>query len=272
MQWAPEYKGDELALVRGEIRRAEIDADRARRNAQAADTLRPGSGCKSLADVHATWEHTVRDLAGRLGQAQAGYDAWETATAPTRDRAVAADAELRRRHPDIRLEPLRGHAPPEPATATPAAEPRQPGPAEPIPVTDAEIAAASAQPREHPAPDPAEAAKWRAEQAARIEADRQARAEAAARACPVTDAELAKYAGERQETEKHPAQPEPDRTGLAPHEAKMDEIHQQVQRDQRPAGRGGHGQGPAGRGEGRRGHVRDRSVRRPGRSAVRGLD
>ena len=103
--------------------------------------MRPGSGSTQLADVHATWEHAVRDLAGRLGQAQAGYDAWETATAPTRDRAVAADAELRRRHPDIRLEPLRGHAPPEPATATAAAEPRQPGPAEPIPVTDAEVAA-----------------------------------------------------------------------------------------------------------------------------------
>ena len=230
MEWAPEYKGDELALVRGEIRRAQIDADRARRNAEAADTDEGRQRLSQLADVHATWEHTVRDLAGRLGQAQAGYDAWETATAPTRDRAVAADAELRRRHPDIRLEPLRGHAPPEPATATAAAEPRQPGPAEPIPVTDAEIAAASAQPREHPAPDPAEAAKWRAEQAARIDADRQARAEAAARACPVTDAEIAKYAGERQEPETRPApEPEPDRTGLAAHEAKMDEIHQQVQ-------------------------------------------
>ena len=230
MEWAPEYKGDELALVRGEIRRAQIDADRARRNAEAAETDEARQRLSQLADVHATWEHAVRDLAGRLGQAQAGYDAWETATAPTRDRAVAADAELRRRHPDIRLEPLRGHAPPEPATATAAAEPRQPGPAEPIPVTDAEVAVASAQPREHPAPDPADAAKWRAEQAARIEADRQARAEAAARACPVTDAELAKYAGERQEPETRPeSESEPDRTGLAAHEARMEEIHQQVQ-------------------------------------------
>ena len=230
MEWAPEYKGEELALVRGEIRRAQIDADRARRNAEAADTDEARQRLEALAGIHATWERTVRDLAGRLGQAQAGYDAWETATASTRDRGVAADAELRRRHSGIRLEPLRGHTQPAPeqAAAPPADGPRQPGPAEPIPVTDAEIAAAAARLREHPAPDPAQAARWRAEQTARIDADRQARAEAAARACPVTDAEIAKYGGERQEPEKHPA-PEPDRTGLAPAEAKMDQIHQQVQ-------------------------------------------
>ena len=38
MDWAPPYKGEELAMVRGEIRRAQIDADRARRDVQAADT------------------------------------------------------------------------------------------------------------------------------------------------------------------------------------------------------------------------------------------
>ncbi len=242
MQWAPEYKGDELALVRGEIRRAQIDADRARRNAEAADTPDARQRLEQLAGLQATWERTVRDVAGRLGQAQAGYDAWEAATAPTRDRAVAADAELRRRHADIRLEPLHGHAQPSPATpeprgagntgprqpahAGPAAEARPDGPAALIPVTDAEVAAASAQPRQHPAPDPAQAAKWRAEQAARIQADRQARAEAAARACPVTDAEIAKYGPGQQD----PApQPEPGTTGLASHQAKMEQIHQQVQ-------------------------------------------
>ena len=146
---------------------------------------------------------------------------------------MAADAELRRRHPGIRLEPLRGHTQPAPEQATAPRSrtgPRQPGPAEPIPVTDAEIAAAAARLREHPAPDPAQAARWRAEQTARIDADRQARAEAAARACPVTDAEIAKYGGERQEPEKHPARRAgQDGPGTA-HEAKMDQIHQQVRR------------------------------------------
>ena len=46
--------------------------------------------------------------------------------------------------------------------------------------------------------DPAEAARWRAEQTARAEADRQSRAEAAARAIPVTDAELARYGTQRE--------------------------------------------------------------------------
>ena len=68
MAWAPEYKGDELALVRGEIRRAEIDADRARRNAQAADTAEARQRLEQLAAVHATWEQTVRGLADRLGR------------------------------------------------------------------------------------------------------------------------------------------------------------------------------------------------------------
>jgi hypothetical protein len=254
MAWAPEYKGDELALVRGQIRRAEIETDRARRNAQAADTAEARQRLEQLAAVHADWEQTVRGLAGRLAEAQAGYDAWEAATAPTRERAIAADAELRRRHPGTWIELLRpqhaererppapagvGSLAPEPDAATPAAGHEARGLAERIPVTDAEIAAASARPREYPAPDPAEAAKWRAEQTARIAAERQARAEAAARACPVTDAEIARYGIGRQEPEPRPApQPEPDttepaKTGpgtpvLASQAAKLDQIHRQV--------------------------------------------
>jgi conjugative relaxase-like TrwC/TraI family protein len=253
MAWAPAHKGDELALVRGEIRRAQIETDRARRNARAAATAEARQRLEQLAAVHADWEHTVRGLAGRLAEAQAGYDAWEGATAPTRDRAIAADAELRRRHPDTWIEPLRPQQaepdrPTDPAGASsttpepgagPAAGHEARGLAERIPVTDAEIGAASARPRETPAPDPTQAAKWRAEQTARIAADRQARAEAAARACPVTDAEIAKYGAGRHEPESwqapqpepetaEPAGAEPDTPVLASQAARMDEIHQQV--------------------------------------------
>jgi conjugative relaxase-like TrwC/TraI family protein len=255
MAWAPEYKGEELALVRGEIRRAEIDADRARRNAQAAATTEARQRLEQLAAVHADWEQTVRGLAGRLAEAQAGYDAWEVATAPTRERAIAADAELRRRHPETWIEPLRsqhaepgrppaapigtGSPAPESGTAAPAAGHEARGLAERIPVTDAEIAAASARPRATPAPDPAEAAKWRAEQTARIDADRRARAEAAARACPVTDAEIAGYGTGQHEPEprpvprpalgtREPARTEAGTPVLASQAAKMDQIHQQV--------------------------------------------
>jgi hypothetical protein len=240
--------------VRGEIRQAQIETDRARRNAQAASTGEARQRLEQLAAVHATWEQAVRDLADRLAEAQAGYDAWEVATEPTRERAIAADAELRRRHPDTWIEPLRlphsepdqppapagtGSPDPESGAAAPAVGHETRGLAEPIPVTDAEISAASARPRESPAPDPAQAAKWRADQTAQVDADRQARAEAAARVCPVTDAEIAQYGTEEQEPEPSPAAqpesgtPEPARTEadtsvLAAQALKMDQIHQHV--------------------------------------------
>ena len=107
MAWAPRYQGEELAMVRGEIRRAQVDADRARRDAQTAAIDEARQRLAERAAVAERWEQMTRDVADRLAEAQAGYDAWEAATGPTRDRAVAADAELRRRHPDARIEPLR---------------------------------------------------------------------------------------------------------------------------------------------------------------------
>ena len=124
MAWAPPYKGEELAMVRGEIRRAQVDADRARRNAQAADTDEARQRLAERAEVSGRWEQMTRDVAARLTEAQAGYDAWEAVTGPTRGRAVAADAELRRRHPDTRIEPLRARpsTSPEPGPPDPAAD------------------------------------------------------------------------------------------------------------------------------------------------------
>ena len=125
MAWAPPYQGEELAMVRGEIRRAQVDADRARRDAQAADTDEARQRLAERAAVAERWEQMTRDVADRLAEAQAGYDAWEAATGPTRDRAVAADAELRRRYPDAVVEPLRAQPRPqaEPVSPGPAAEP-----------------------------------------------------------------------------------------------------------------------------------------------------
>ena len=119
MAWAPPYQGEELAMVRGEIRRAQIDADRAHRNAQAADTDEARQRLAERAEISARWEQMTRDVAARLAEAQTGYDAWEAVTGPTRDRAVAADAELRRRHPDARIEPLRAQPRPRPELASP---------------------------------------------------------------------------------------------------------------------------------------------------------
>jgi hypothetical protein len=106
MAWAPPYKGDDLAMVRAEIRRTQIEADRARRNADAADVEDARQRLADRADVLARWADMTSDLEGRLADAQVAYDAWERATAPSRDRAVAADAELRRRYPDQIIEQL----------------------------------------------------------------------------------------------------------------------------------------------------------------------
>ena len=147
MAWAPRYQGEELAMVRGEIRRAQVDADRARRDAQAADTDEARQRLAERAAVAERWEQMTRDVADRLAEAQAGYDAWEAATGPTRDRAVAADAELRRRYPDAVVEPLR-------AQPRPQAEPVSPGPAaEPaaVPSRAGPTAAAAAEPDRSPA-------------------------------------------------------------------------------------------------------------------------
>jgi conjugative relaxase-like TrwC/TraI family protein len=111
------------------------------------------------------------------------------------------------------------------AGKTAAAELRARALAEPIPVTDSEVAAAAAQPRDYPAPDPAEATQWRAEQTARIEADRQAGAEAMARAIPVTDAELARYGAQALADDPVTARMDAD---LAEIRQGVDEIHAAV--------------------------------------------
>ena len=129
MTWAPLYKGADLATVRGEIRRTQVEADRARRNAQAAATDEARLRLKDRAATLARWEQMTRELEARLSQAQAGYDAWETATGPSRERAVAADAELRRRYPDQYIEPLRAaSSSPQPEPAEQQPEPAVPGP------------------------------------------------------------------------------------------------------------------------------------------------
>jgi hypothetical protein len=128
--WAPPYKGDDLAVVRAEIRRTQIEADRARRNAEAADTEEARLRLSDHAGTLARWEEMTHDLAARLADAQSAYDAWERATAPTRDRAVAADAELRRRYPDRHIDPLRAvptNLETEPARSRPEPAATEPG-------------------------------------------------------------------------------------------------------------------------------------------------
>jgi conjugative relaxase-like TrwC/TraI family protein len=146
--------------VQAEIGDREHLAEEARirgREAQAAGDVAAAQAAET--EVH---EHS-QELA-RLAVADAARREWREATAAQEAMAREADAELRCR-----------------------------GIGERIPVTDAEVAAASAGPRETPAIDPAEWAAMKAQQIAQVEADRQARAEAAARMTPVTEAEVARY-------------------------------------------------------------------------------
>ena len=96
--------------------------------------------------------------------ADAARREWAEAHADLEARALAAERELRAR-----------------------------GLVERIPVTDAEVAQASAGGRETPAMDPALWAQLKAEQTARFQADREAERERMARLTPVTDAEVDRY-------------------------------------------------------------------------------
>jgi len=113
-KWAPRLVGKELRLVRLGAANAELDAIRADAEAEAArkadDTER--------ARRHQGWVASYRAMRDRyqaqeqiFAQAMADRAEWEHATEHTRHLAVAADAELRRRHPDQQMEPLRSAEP-----------------------------------------------------------------------------------------------------------------------------------------------------------------
>jgi hypothetical protein len=108
--WAPRHVGRELRLARlGAVNadqsaiRAAAEADAARK---AGDHARGGrhqelaASYKAMADCYQQQE-TI------FAQTMADRQDWEHATAHSRRLAIAADAELRRRHPDLKIEPLR---------------------------------------------------------------------------------------------------------------------------------------------------------------------
>jgi hypothetical protein len=118
--WAPRHVGRELRRSRlgaldaglGAIRAAaEADAERKTGDhgrARQQDTL--AASYRALGGLYRQREQT-------LAQAMADRQDWEQATAASRHLAIAADAELRRRHPDQHIESLRS-AEPAPATDT----------------------------------------------------------------------------------------------------------------------------------------------------------
>jgi hypothetical protein len=128
--WAPRHVGKQLRLARLGAATADQGAIRA---AAGADAARK-AGDHARAERHETLAASYHAMSERyrqqetvFGQTMADRLQWEHATAGFRHLAVAADAELRRRHPGQRIEPLRS-AEPAPLTDTEREElPRAPG-------------------------------------------------------------------------------------------------------------------------------------------------
>jgi hypothetical protein len=118
--WAPRHAGKQLRLSRLGAFDAALGALRADAEANAACK----AGDHDCAGRHETLAASYRALRDHyqqreraLAQAMADREEWDRATASARRLAIAADAELRRRRPRQRIEPLRSREP-APAGAT----------------------------------------------------------------------------------------------------------------------------------------------------------
>jgi conjugative relaxase-like TrwC/TraI family protein len=116
--WAPQWVGDELRQVRAGAQDAHLAATRADAEAQAATSrgqTEAAAGHQVLAASYRAMHDAYRDRETVFAAVMADRADWDTATRAQRHLAVAADAELRRRHPGQRFTPLRSAEPP-PAT------------------------------------------------------------------------------------------------------------------------------------------------------------
>jgi conjugative relaxase-like TrwC/TraI family protein len=116
--WAPQYVGDELRQVRAAAWTARLAALRA--SAEAAAAARRGQHDRAarqrqLAGSYHALHEAYQQRETVFAAAMADRADWDTATRAQRHLAVAADAELRRRHPGQHYPPLRS-AEPQPAT------------------------------------------------------------------------------------------------------------------------------------------------------------
>jgi hypothetical protein len=118
--WAPPWVGDELRQARTGARDARLAALRA--TAEAAIARRHGehkqvTRQQNLATSYQAMHDAYREHETVLATAMADRSDWDKATRDQRQLAVAADTELRRRHPDQPWPPLR-FAEPEPDART----------------------------------------------------------------------------------------------------------------------------------------------------------
>ena len=116
--WAPQYVGDELRQVRAAAWDARLAGLRAAADARAAGQRGDhdhAAARHALAAGYQALEQAYRQRETVFAQSMADRADWEAATRAQRQLAVAADAELRRRHPGQYFSPLRS-AEPAPAT------------------------------------------------------------------------------------------------------------------------------------------------------------
>ena len=109
--WAPPHVGEELRLARLQARTAWENAIRADHETRAAKDPVITGRHQALASMWRAMEVKASRVADMLAETQEARRQWEALTEPTRRIAVAADLELRRRHPGMKLEPLKSAEP-----------------------------------------------------------------------------------------------------------------------------------------------------------------
>ncbi len=103
---APEYVADKLRLIRLAETDAHARAVRAEAQAQVAADDATRARHEQLAGIWRDLEAKAAEETAEFERAHETRAAWEETTEPTRRVAMAADAELRKRHPDMRLKAL----------------------------------------------------------------------------------------------------------------------------------------------------------------------
>jgi hypothetical protein len=108
--WAPPWTGDELRQARTGVWEARLAAIRATAEADAATRRGRRDDAARQRDLAASYQamhDACQQREAAFAAAMADRAAWEEATRRQRQLVIAADAELRRRHPDQRHPPLR---------------------------------------------------------------------------------------------------------------------------------------------------------------------
>jgi len=107
--WAPPHVAEELRLMRLAERDAHVNAIRAEHESRATKDEQVAVRHQQLAGIWRALEAKASKEAAMFTAVQDTRRQWEAVTETTRRIAIAADIELRRRHPGIRLERLSPH-------------------------------------------------------------------------------------------------------------------------------------------------------------------